>query len=74
MKNPPNGGFLCYIREGDGKLEVAARQMAMDRDQKFESIWLTECSVPCFSSLLVVSASFYSRETLKVFSYFYKKR
>lgn len=33
MKNPPNGGFLCYIKEGDGKLRVAVIKLTHARDQ-----------------------------------------
>ena len=33
MKNPPNGGFLCYIKEGDGKLRVTVIKLTHARDQ-----------------------------------------
>ena len=33
MKNPPNGGFLCYIKVGGRKLEVAVIKLTHARDQ-----------------------------------------
>lgn len=33
MKNPPNGGFLCYIKESDGKLRVTVIKLTHARDQ-----------------------------------------
>lgn len=33
MKNPPNGGFLCYIKVGGRKLEVTVIKLTHDRDQ-----------------------------------------
>lgn len=33
MKNPPNGGFLCYIKEGSRKLEVTVIKLTHARDQ-----------------------------------------
>ena len=33
MKNPANGGFLCYIKEGDGKLRVTVIKLTHARDQ-----------------------------------------
>lgn len=33
MKKPANGGFLCYIKEGDGKLEVTVIKLTHARDQ-----------------------------------------
>lgn len=33
MKNPPNGGFLCYIKVGGWKLEVTVIKLTHARDQ-----------------------------------------
>ena len=33
MKKPANGGFLCYIKEGDGKLRVTVIKLTHARDQ-----------------------------------------
>lgn len=33
MKNPPNGGFLCYIKVGGRKLEVTVIKLTHARDQ-----------------------------------------
>lgn len=33
MKNPPNGGFLCYIKVGGWKLEVRVIKLTHARDQ-----------------------------------------
>ena len=33
MKNPPNGGFLCYIKVDGRKLEVAVIKLTHARDQ-----------------------------------------
>ena len=33
MKKPANGGFLCYIKEGDGKLRVTVIKLIHARDQ-----------------------------------------
>lgn len=33
MKNPPNGGFLCYIKVGVRKLRVAVIKLTHARDQ-----------------------------------------
>ena len=33
MKNPPNGGFLCYIKVGGRKLEVRVIKLTHARDQ-----------------------------------------
>lgn len=33
MKKPANGGFLCYIKESDGKLRVAVIKLTHARDQ-----------------------------------------
>lgn len=33
MKNPPNGGFLCYIKVGGRKLEVTVIKLTHARDR-----------------------------------------
>ena len=33
MKKPANGGFLCYIKEGDGKLRVTVIKLTHARNQ-----------------------------------------
>lgn len=33
MKKPANGGFLCYIKEGDGKLRVTIIKLTYARNQ-----------------------------------------
>lgn len=33
MKKPANGGFLCYIKEGDGKLRVTVIKLTHAREQ-----------------------------------------
>lgn len=33
MKKPANGGFLCYIKESDGKLRVTVIKLTHARDQ-----------------------------------------
>ena len=33
MKNPQNGGFLCYIKVGGRKLEVTVIKLTHARDQ-----------------------------------------
>ena len=33
MKNPANGGFLCYIKESDGKLRVTVIKLTHARDR-----------------------------------------
>ena len=33
MKKPANGGFLCYIKESDGKLRVTGIKLTHARDQ-----------------------------------------
>lgn len=33
MKKPANGGFLCYIKEGDRKSEVTVIKLTHARDQ-----------------------------------------
>lgn len=33
MKKPAIGGFLCYIKEGDGKLRVTVIKLTHARDQ-----------------------------------------
>lgn len=33
MKKPAYGGFLCYIKEGDGKLQVTVIKLTHARDQ-----------------------------------------
>lgn len=33
MKNPPNGGFLCYIKVGGRKLDVEVIKLTHARDQ-----------------------------------------
>lgn len=33
MKNPPNGGFLCYIKVGGRKLEVTVIKLTHAREQ-----------------------------------------
>lgn len=33
MKKPANGGFLCYIKESNGKLRVTVIKLTHARDQ-----------------------------------------
>ena len=33
MKKPANGGVLCYIKEGDGKLQVTVIKLTHARDR-----------------------------------------
>ena len=33
MKKPANGGFLCYIKESDGKLRVTVIKLTHAREQ-----------------------------------------
>ena len=77
MKNPPNGGFLCYIKVGGRKLEVTviklthARDRAngeraaygMSRSMLFESL-----------SLFLVSVSFQELPLKAYFVPFYNNR
>lgn len=53
-EKPANGGFLCYIKESDGKLRVTVIKLTHARDQaNGESSGLRKCPAQYFSRLLV---------------------
>lgn len=78
MKNPPNGGFLCYIKVGGWKLEVTVIKLTHARDQaNGERVPYGMSRFMLFESL---SFSFFSllftpRTALKAyFAHFYNNR
>lgn len=58
MKNPPNGGFLCYIKEGDGKLKVTVIKLTHARDQANGE--RAACGMSRFMFFESLSLSFFS--------------
>ena len=59
MKKPANGGFLCYIKEGDGKLRVTVIKLTHARNQaNGERVAYGMSRSMLFESLFLVSVSF----------------
>ena len=78
MKNPPNGGFLCYIKVGGRKLEVTVIKLTHAREQANGERAAYGMSLSCFSSRLVslflVSFSFQEMTLKAYFAPFYNNR
>ena len=77
MKNPPNGGFLCYIKVGGRKLEVTVIKLTHARDQangERAAYGMSRSILFEALSLFLVSFSFQELPLKAYFAPFYNNR
>lgn len=77
MKNPPNGGFLCYIKVGGWKLRVTVIKLTHAREQangERAAYGMSRSMLFEFLSLFLVSFSFQELPLKAYFAPFYNNR